>query len=211
MSVTYREIGKSDYPALKTLINSMERLDERAGDPYLTERALSAYLREILASATIGKVAVHQGEVVGVIFGSAKGQRKRYQPWRNRAGYIIDALRMLVSNQANRRFALSYQRGIAAVYQRLIAGKKHRYDGAIDLFVVLPGHQGLHIGTTLLDDILDYFRRVGGNRIYLYTDTNCNYGYYDHKGFSLVGKMPTSLQYPQQRLDLTVFMYELEL
>ncbi len=57
---------------------------------------------------------------------------------------------------------------------------KMDFDGELMLFAVDPDTKGQGTGTKLLDALS---KRYTGKKIYVFTDTNCSYQFYEHRGF----------------------------
>ncbi len=58
-------------------------------------------------------------------------------------------------------------------------------DGEIVYLAVDPAVEGEGIGTAILQE---YEHREKGKLVYLYTDDQCTYQFYDHRGFTLAGE-----------------------
>ncbi len=123
----------------------------------------------------------------------------------------MDFFKLFISRFEYRELLKAYKEGIFDKYDELLADREDRYQGEIKLFIVSPDQQGLHIGTGLLERAFEYFREQEASRIYLFTDTDCNYGYYDHKGFLQAGTKESVLKLPDGARYLTIFLYEYDL
>ena len=62
------------------------------------------------------------------------------------------------------------------------AGKS--YQAEITLFVVSPEARGMGVGRKLFNHMLGVFRNAGMNEYFLFTDTTCDYGFYDYRGLT---------------------------
>ena len=61
--------------------------------------------------------------------------------------------------------------------------KTHReYKGEISLFIMNASYRGYGIGKKLFKAMIHHMKKENVNSIYLYTDTDCNYKFYDHQG-----------------------------
>lgn len=56
------------------------------------------------------------------------------------------------------------------------------YPAELALFVVSPSCRGQGVGKALFQAALDYTGQQKLDEIYLFTDTSCNYGFYEHQG-----------------------------
>ena len=211
MGVEYQELKKENYPEVKKLINDLEKFDQIIPDAYYVEKFLSLYLRKTLAESSYCQVAIYNGQVVGLIFASAENDENSYNPIANSIRAFLDLFKIFVSSSEHRQLLKAYKEGIFDKYDEFLENREDRYQGEIKLFIVSPDQQGLHIGTGLLERAFDYFREQEASRIYLFTDTDCNYGYYDHKGFLQTGVKESTLKLPGGDRDLTIFLYEYDL
>ncbi|MFW5790849.1 MAG: GNAT family N-acetyltransferase [Bacillota bacterium] len=211
MDVEFRELKKADYPDVKKLINDLEGFDRLISDAYYIDKFLSLYLKKTLAESSYCQVAVYNGEVAGVIFASAENDENFYNPLTNSIKALLDLFKIFISSSRHRQILKAYKEGIFDIYGQLLADKKERYQGEIKLFIVSPDRQGLHLGTGLLERTFNYFKEQEAGRIYLFTDTDCNYGYYDHQGFVQAGARASTLKLPGAERDLTIFLYEYDL
>ena len=51
-------------------------------------------------------------------------------------------------------------------------------------FAVSPEARGMGVGRKLFNHMLDVFRDAGMNEYFLFTDTTCDYGFYDYRGLT---------------------------
>lgn len=82
--------------------------------------------------------------------------------------------------------------------------KQFNLDGELSLFAVDPNANGKGIGTKLLSELS---RRYSGKHVYLYTDSNCTYQFYEHRGF--IRGYAVRAHEPSQPIDqkMTYFIY----
>lgn len=86
--------------------------------------------------------------------------------------------------------------------------KKYNPDGEIVFFAADPTARGKGIGTRLLDA----FSQVAAHReIYLYTDSNCSYQFYERRGFERVGEKDISVGAGKDKAKITCLMYRKQL
>lgn len=103
--------------------------------------------------------------------------------------------------------------GIELIDTLLLWGAKHaghRYDAEVVLFIVDPEAQGLGVGGHLFDALMAYLRVNGAKRYFLFTDTSCNYGFYEHRGLKRVSELALQT-FPAQDAGtdaMTFFLYE---
>nr|WP_246566699.1 GNAT family N-acetyltransferase [Tissierella simiarum] len=59
---------------------------------------------------------------------------------------------------------------------------------SLTLFAVIEECRGLGVGKTLISYLDEYLKEHNTHNIYLYTDSACNYGFYDNHGFVQLGE-----------------------
>ena len=98
----------------------------------------------------------------------------------------------------------------AAVYEATndkmlveLAAKK-QLDGEITLLAADPNLRGQDIGSQLMAAIE---KQVPGKRLYLFTDSDCNYQFYDHRGFTQDKEEAITLTLRKQQYPLTAMLY----
>ncbi|MGL5722462.1 MAG: GNAT family N-acetyltransferase, partial [Brevinema sp.] len=82
------------------------------------------------------------------------------------------------------------------------------YQGYIKLFIVSKDSRGLGVGKKLLSYQLDYMNKMNVRSLYLYTDTICNFGFYDANNFQRVNQKEYVDPFEQK---LSVFLYQYDL
>ncbi|WP_231124627.1 MULTISPECIES: GNAT family N-acetyltransferase [Paenibacillus] len=68
--------------------------------------------------------------------------------------------------------------------------------------------RGKKIGKKLFNALISYLRDTKATKIYVYTDTMSNYGFYDHNGFVRLDEAVTVFNLPIGKLENTNFAYE---
>lgn len=64
-------------------------------------------------------------------------------------------------------------------------------DDCVQLLVVSPEARGLGLGRRLLDRARRYLHEQGATRYHLVTDTECDWGFYEHLGLRRLGEQAT--------------------
>lgn len=71
--------------------------------------------------------------------------------------------------------------------------RRRRSDGYVSLFIVGSSLRGLGWGKRLMRKFERRCGELGHDRIYLWTDKGCNYGFYDHAGFRRIHEIRSPL------------------
>lgn len=213
--VYIRRLRRADYPALVELIRRTWYADQTDGDTGGHEPADRARRHSVawrlaaidahdcLARATHAAVVERNGRIIGVILGSVPAKVTRMQILRHRWQQASLALPML-ANRAGRN-GLREQLAILHADRALIQTTGNDYQAEIVLFLVSPEAKGQGVGGRLFAHMLDRFHALGIRQYFLFTDTTCDYGFYEHKGLQRAGVRNLALAHGEQ---LQCFLYQ---
>lgn len=201
--VTYRNLEKSDYPRIKSLIGSAFGIDKYVKDKSQLEYILNIYLQECIVSSTYAKVAIKDNQVIGIILGTVNGDKK-IKKLHNTTLYITNIVRIFFSYLKKRGNVNDFSK-LTDAYKEIIKGMENSFQGCIQLFIVSEESRGLGVGKSLLNSLLSYMKSRNVNSLYLYTDSNCNYGFYDSQGFKRLNE--TDIYFDNGTIRLDVYLY----
>ncbi len=196
----FRDVRLSDLDALVSL--TAQSLDfSRYCD---TEEKCLAFgrgfvLRHLCESA-FAQVYEGEGEVKGVLLGTIE-----------KALLLFDAS---LSKEAERQYAIAFgpDRG-KDIYGEACEGMKKAtglsFSGEVTLLSLKSVARGKGLARSLLKaycrEVLKYWN---GKPIYLYSDTDCNYGFYPHVGFKKLGERTIDFDLgPERNGLLTCFLF----
>lgn len=213
--VYIRRLRRADYPALVELIRQTWYADQTDGDTVGHEPADRARRHSVawrlaaidahdcLARTTYAAVVERNGRIIGVILGSVPVKVTRIQILRHRWQQASLALPMLASRAG--RNGLREQLAILHADRALIQTAGNDYQAEIVLFLVSPEAKGQGVGGRLFTHMLDRFHALGIRQYFLFTDTTCDYGFYEHKGLQRAGVRNLALAHGEQ---LQCFLYQ---
>lgn len=181
-NVAIREVEITDIPAIKSVASKVWDWDSFTSNDMILDATLGLYLNQVLHVATFGRVVTVDDKVVGAIFGSMDGQPCKYRTMLEES--TAHALTLLGAPNNVRKNIYGYLNTTNAIYRELIRGIKNKYDGVLDFLILAEESRGLGAGKALWLALREYFREHRAKAIYLYTDTHCNFGFYDHFGFN---------------------------
>ena len=212
-NVTMRPVKEGDLSALKMLIAqafgkgwNLSQFDQNA-DYY--NALLEIYLSIFLDGSTFGKVAVVNGEVVGVVLCSAKGQVKKFR--RLQKDMAVHTFALLSAPEPARTDITEHMSTSFAAIGQLLENKIDSYQGSLELLIVSHKAQGLGLGKALWGKACGYFASKGVQSIYLYTDSSCNVGFYDYNGFARVSQGHARYNFTQGQQERDIYLYEYRL
>lgn len=199
MNIEIRDINNKDYKkAIQYAIKGMN-FNMYLDSPFLINLYGRYFWYLELCNATQVIAAYLGDEFVGVLLADIKGEKKLYQTfWKSLYVKVFDFLQHLfykegvsVYDEANKYMLEKYK-------------KIHSPDGEIRFLAANPDVKGKGIGTVLLKELE---KREQGKVIYLFTDTNCTYQFYEHRGFEKVGEKAIVLDFNTNKVPLKCLLY----
>ncbi len=76
-------------------------------------------------------------------------------------------------------------------------------------FLVSKESRGLGVGKALISQTFDYMKDFNVESLYLYTDTRCNYGFYDSQNFKRLNEKKVYFDSLNDSLDIFLYSYKL--
>ncbi|MEK5406615.1 GNAT family N-acetyltransferase [Paenibacillus sp. FSL W8-0439] len=210
MNLDIRDIRKEDIEPIKSIIaDTWNAKDFIEDDGIINAAVTMMFISPILNKSTFGRVATLDGEVIGVIFGSRVGEITSYRLLQE--DYISELLQLLNLNDIERKVFVELTSMTNEAYSKLIRGKENEFQGCLEFFAVSEGARGKKVGKQLFNELISYLKNTKTNKIYVYTDTMSNYGFYDHNGFVRLDEEVTVFNLPNGKLENTNFIYEYKL
>jgi len=177
-----RELKAGDLPKIKAVVRDVWEWDEAFEEDEVIEACVAIYFAPVLHEATFGRVAVVDDAIVGVIFGTELGKPPIFKHFlEDLTPYILT---LAQTNQQDRQAMCDYMIALHSTYSALIASTKHEYDGSLEFLAVAEVAQGKGIGKQLWLSLKEHFQAQNVQKIYLFSDSECNYKFYEKQGFT---------------------------
>ncbi|MEG1633933.1 MAG: GNAT family N-acetyltransferase [Oscillospiraceae bacterium] len=199
-NIQYRAIRPSDYRALAKIICDTWHY-EKICAPKTAEAMSMLYLSGCLANQTYTCVALKNGVPVGIIMG--KNEKTHRKSPRYGLKQLTSVLSVLVRSEGRR--VLKTFEGFDGINKGLFERCTEKFDGEVAFFAVRSDQRGAGVGRELFGRVQAYMKSEGISDYYLYTDTTCNYGFYEHLGMNRVGEKTFTIK--AYNKDMTFFMY----
>lgn len=197
-----KELDKKDWnKVIKYAVKGMH-FDEYVGNNFL----LKAYGRYFwyleYTNATQVFSAYDGNDLLGVLVVDMKNEEKPNKSlWKSIYIGLVDLIQnaffgggVIPYNDANKAMFVDYT-------------KKYTPDGEIRFLAANPDSKTKGVGTFLLNELS---KREYGKEIYLFTDTNCTYQFYEHRGFERIGERQIILELSGD-VDLKCLLYRKKL
>lgn len=205
-NIIFREYRKEDREYIEDMIRKTWNYDKFCS-PKVAKKMAKTYFINCFANQTYTKVATIENKVVGIIMGK---QVKKFKcPIWLRIKQIISNISIYLSKEG--RSAIKIFGNVTKIDDILLKETNKNYDGEVALFVMDSDYRGKGIGGKLFKYLLDYMKEIKANEIFLFTDTSCNYKFYEHKGMNRRGEKKHTYNIAGQQADMTFFLYDLKI
>jgi len=199
MSIELKELEKKDYgKAIDFAVKGMHF--ERYTQNPTALRLYGRYFLYLEMERATQIIAAYEGEqLLGIIMATVKGEQKRYHGfWRS----IYVKVFSFIMNHVLGGASSLYDDANSAMLKKY--QEKHLTDGEICFLAADPNTQGKGIGSKLLAELE---KREHRKQIYLFTDNNCTWQFYEHKGFARVGEQEIEMEIGGKNVPLTCLLY----
>ncbi|PDY44423.1 GNAT family N-acetyltransferase [Bacillus pseudomycoides] len=202
--VIYRSLVKEDYESVKELIGEAFGFTEFIKDKKFLDSILNIYLQSCILGSSFSKVAEKNNKIIGVILGDSKKDKNRLKKAYNTLSLAYTMLKVFMTNKENKKFIKEFSE-VQDTYKELIQGKEDDFQGCIQLFIVSGESRGLGVGKALMKHLFHYMKSMDVKSLYLYTDTRCNYGFYDSQNFERINEK--EIDFDSMKASLNIFLY----
>mgnify|MGYP004548923163 CR=1 FL=1 len=201
--IIFRTLRKEDYSALADVIRETWHYDDFC-TPKAARRLAKAYLYACLSEQTYTNVALSHGVPVGVIMG--RNHRKRPTALRFGLRAALCAAPLFFS--AEGREVIKFSRKISQIDSELLKSSRLDDSGELVFFALRADFRKKGIGRDLFEHALQYMQKENIPRFFLYTDTSCNYGFYECMGMKRRAEKNIFFDYEETSENMTFFVYE---
>lgn len=203
MNIEIREYQEQDFKAIENIIRETWNYD-RFCSPKTASRLARVFLSSCLANQTFSRVAVMDRVPVGIILGKEIATHRCPFYYRlKQIGAILSLYRLKEGRRAAKVFE-----DVNGIDQQLLKECGKDYPAELALFAVSSSCRGKGIGKQLFACVIEYFKERKIKEFYLYTDTSCNYGFYEHQGMICRCERKHNIQMDGQAQGMKFFIYE---
>ncbi len=203
MNVTLREYKKEDFNVLQDIVRKTWRYDEFSR-PKTARKLAGAFLSSCLTNYTYSSVALNNGKPVGIILVNNKAKHKCSFCLRVQQMRVIMSLYL---SKEGRRVSKIFK-SVNRIDQELLKECEIEYPAELALFVVDSFCRGKGIGKQLFQSALEYMKEQNVDTFYLFTDTSCNYGFYEHQGMIRKGEKKHTISVNGWSAKMNFFIYD---
>lgn len=198
-----REFRKEDTEALENIVKEAWHYEEFTS-PRVAKKLAAVFFHSCLANQTYTQVAVWDGAPVGVIMG--KNIALHRCPPRYRLRLWRKVLSLYCSKEG--RKTVKIFGSVSNIDQELLRAYGNYAQGEVAFFAVDAKLRGKGVGKKLFQSLLEYMKSQNISTFYLFTDTSCNYGFYEHQGMERKQEKEHRFQLNHKEQDMKFFLYE---
>ena len=177
MKITFREYQKEDFKILGNIVRETRHYDEFSS-PKTAVKLARVFLSSCLTNYTFSRVALLNNKPIGIIL--VKNIANHKCPLKYRLKQMKYILSLYLSKEG-RKVSKIFE-NVYGIDKQLLADAGKTYPSELTLFAVDTSCQGKGVGKNLFNSALEYLNKQRINEFYLFTDTSCNYGFYEHQG-----------------------------
>lgn len=203
MSERIREYQETDRPALEAIVRKTWKYD-RFCSPKVAAKMASVYLNSCLINQTFTRVAVCDGVPVGIIMG--KNIQKHHCPLSLWMKWLKSVISLYLSKEG-RKISKIFA-GVQGVDEELLLTSGKAYAGELAFFVIDEKYRGKGLGRKLFQSAVDDMKSQNISMFYLFTDTSCNYPFYEHLGLVRRCESKHVINANGQKGEMTFFLYD---
>ena len=106
------------------------------------------------------------------------------------------------------RDAAEFYKTIERIDDELLKQCEKPYQGEVAFFVVNAEYRGYGIGGKLFDAMLSYMKQEEIHDFYLFTDTSCNFSFYEYKGMKRQQEIKHQFTVQGKSFAFDFFLYD---
>lgn len=205
-NIIYRPIKKEDYEIVSQVLSNAFGLHRYLPNKKMLDLFRMQYLYGCLMEATYSQVAEENGKVIGVILGNAKKDYRVLQHLKYIRKYFGLQIRLKRYEKECAKGVEGY-RDLHRIYADFLKKHKKEFDGVLTLFAINEESRGKGVGKHLLQGLLEYQKQHSVTHSYLYTDSTCNVGFYEHQGFRRLETEPLAFWKDGEKFVMEVYLY----
>lgn len=203
MKIELRAYEKEDFSPLEAIVRETWHYDDLCG-PKTAGKLAKVFLSSCLTNYTFSKVAVLDGEVVGIILVNHMAKHKCQVA--NCLRQMKNVIALFCSKEG--RTVSKIFGGVEGIDKQLLEKQGISYDAELALFAVSSACRGKGIGKMLYQAAKEYMEQEGIENFYLFTDTSCNYGFYEHQGMKRRAEKSHTFDIKGQKAKMNFFLYD---
>jgi len=201
--IIYREFQKEDSKIIEDIIIEAWKYNNLCS-PKTARKMAKVFLTSCLTNQTYIEVALLNNEPIGIIM--AKNSKLHKCPLTYRIKQIFAILSLYLSKEG-RKVSKIFS-SVSEIDKELLNKCEIEYQGEVAFFAISSKARGKGTGKKMFSDMLEYMKLQNISNFYLFTDTSCNYGFYEHQGMARRIEKSKKFTIKGQETKMTFFIYD---
>lgn len=206
MEIILRELRKEDMSVLENIICETWHYEEFSS-PKTAQKLARVFFYSCLTNQTFSRVALVDGLPVGIILGKDVSTHKCTLRDRLRQ---MGAILSVYASKEGRKVSKIFK-NVSHIDKQLLEESTFSYPGELSLFAIASSCQGKGIGKRLFQSFLEYMKQQNVSQFFLFTDTSCNYGFYEHQGMTQRIRKEATFHIKGKAAHMSFFIYDYRL
>lgn len=206
MKITLRKYQKNDFKALENIIRKTWHYDEFSS-PKTAEKLARVFLSSCLTNHTFSRVALLNDKPIGIIL--VKNTATHKCPLKYRLKQIHSIISLYLSKEG-RKVSKIFE-SVNGIDKKLLTDVDKAYPAELALFAVDDSCRGKGVGKQLFQSAIEYIKGQNLDEFYLFTDTTCNFGFYEHQGMKRRCEREHSFNIKGQHVKMNFFIYDYQM
>ena len=201
--IVFREFQKKDSKMIEEIIIEAWNYNDLCSSKTAHKMA-KVFLSSCLTNQTYARVALLDNQPIGVIM--TKDIKSHKCPLKYKLKQAFAIISLYLSKEG--RNTSKIFSNVDEIDKELLKECKKEYEGEVAFFAISSKARGKGIGKKMFSDMLEYMKLQNINNFYLFTDTSCNYGFYEHQGMHRCAEKSQSFVIKGKEAKMTFFIYD---
>lgn len=205
-NITFENYNDKYFREISKIINDNWHYNELTSTK--TAEILSfTYLYSCLSKQTFTKVALIDNIPVGIIIANCKNKFNFNLLYKLK---LIKNIFLLAISSEGRNVSKIFG-NVDNIDNDLLSNLDKDYIAELVFFAVDHNFKNMGIGKKLFNKAINYFQDNHINSFYLFTDTTCNFGFYEHFGMIRKGSFDETFTTNKGKKEISFYIYDIDL
>ena len=201
--IIFREFKKEDSKIIEEIIIEAWHYNDLCSSK-IARKMAKVFLSSCLTNQTYTQVALLNNQPIGIIM--AKNSKIHRCPFKYRIKQIRDIISLYLSTEGRQTSKIFSS--VNSIDEELLNECTKKYEGEVAFFAISSKARGKGIGKIMFSNMLEYMKSQNIKDFYLYTDTSCNYGFYEHQGMIKRKEKSETFFIQGKEAKMTFFIYD---
>lgn len=201
--IIFREFKKEDSKIIEEIIIEAWHYNDLCSSK-IARKMAKVFLSSCLTNQTYTQVALLNNQPIGIIM--AKNSKIHRCPFKYRIKQIRDIISLYLSTEGRQTSKIFSS--VNSIDEELLNECTKKYEGEVAFFAISSKARGKGIGKRMFSNMLEYMKSQNIKDFYLYTDTSCNYGFYEHQGMIKRKEKSKTFFIQGKEAKMTFFIYD---